>query len=242
MATYPQFGAQGGFMRTTKSDRSDQAELVRGRVTEVLVRSISRECSSTLSDCTWGIEPDGDIIFDTIRLTIEDELDQNYTAAQTTSIDPTLPLVKTKCCIIRRARVTLTIDGKGDIGYHLGDTTIPTMITAIGSPVLDMTALVNSLSVPDFRIINYTLTDTDQDWQRFTAEYLGYIEANADGDPIANVYMASAGVEPPAGSCECSDLEPNGCCNSYRVEWTMNGEGFTEITGTVTLNPMAAGY
>jgi len=47
--------------------------------------------------------------------------------------------------------------------------------------------------------------------------------------------VQTAEVEPPA--CSCPE-EP--CCDSYRIEWSLNGEGYAEITGTVTKNPKVA--
>lgn len=235
---YPQFGAQAGFTRTSYTNRSDQAELQVGRHTEVLVRSTTRECSATKSDCSWGVEPSVEgtdtLILDSIRLTVEDEPDMNYTAAQTGTVDPDLPLVQVKCCVIKRGRITMTIGGKGNPAYTLGETTRPTTLkTAIGS--LDMGPVITSLEAAGavFRIISYTINDTEADWQSWTAEYQSFVDSDEDGNSVAQPFVIAAGVEPPACTCTTSD-----CCDSYRVEWTLNGTGYAEITGTVTKNPM----
>jgi hypothetical protein len=243
LAKYPKFGAQGGFVRTSYTNRSDQAELQVGRHTEVLVRSTTKECSATRSDCSWGVEPDGtgvnQVILDAIRLSIEDEPDINYTAAQTGEVDPDLPLLKAKCCVIRRGRLTLTVEGKGDPGYTLGATTMVTnKKAAIGT--LDLSPIVDALETGGavFRIINYTVNDTDQDWQKFTVEYQSYVDADEDGNSVALPYVLDenslgyGSVQPPA--CTCPDAN---CCDSYRVEFSLNGNGYAEITATVTKNP-----
>jgi hypothetical protein len=242
LAKYPQFGAQSGFTRTTYTNRSDQAELQVGRHAEVLVRSTTKECSATKSDCSWGIEPDGtglnQLILDSVRMTVEDEPDMNYTAAQTGEVDPDLPLLEVKCCVIKRARVTLTVTGKGNPGYTLGDTTKPaTLKTAIGA--LNLSPIITTLEAAGavLRITTYTVNDTENDWQTFTTEYLGYIDADEDGNSVAHPFVTDAGVEPPSCSCAVTT-----CCDSYRVEWALNGTGYAEITGTVTKNPMKDAY
>jgi hypothetical protein len=231
MATYPKYGADTGFIKTTKSDRAEQAELQRGRHADVLVKSTTGECAATKSDCSWGIEPDADgTIFDSIRISVEDELDPKYTANQSGTIDPTLPLVAVLngCCLVKRAKTTLTISGKGDPGWTLGSTTTPSsMKAAIG------TAEVKVPTGDTLRLQSYSITNSDTDWQTFNAEYVGYTDGNTDGKSVVQTTYTSL---PTVPNCTCGD---NDCCNVYKYEQTLNGTGYAELTLTKTSHPFA---
>lgn len=241
--SYPKYGAEGGFIKTTKAERAEQAELQMGAHAEVLIKSTTTECSATKSDCSWGIEPSDNVIFDSIRFSVEDELDPKFTAAQTSSIDPTKSLVKVLngCCLIKRAKGTLTISGKGDPGWTIGSTTIPTsMVPAIatGTPV-DLATTITGLSGLVLRCQSYTVNASDTDWQNFSAEYIGYI----DGDPTTGKSIAKdlSNLTPP--NCTCTDTAEggtNGCCDTYKYEVTLNGTGYGETSITKTSHEYAA--
>lgn len=262
LSKYPRFGAEAGFTKTTHTARSDQAELQAGRHTEVLVRSTTKECSATKSDCSWGIEPVGSglsdpniIILDSIRLSVDDEPEMNYIARNPYGdeiyggIDPDEPLLHVKCCIIRRAKVTLAITGKGNpqattggeiaIGKYtnFADDSINNPFTklqsAIGSQDVLPTLQALQLQGANFRITTYTLNDTENDWQTFTIEYLSYIDADIHGHSVVQPFVEEAEVTPP--SCDCAETT---CCNSYRIEYALSATGYTEITGTLIKNPM----
>jgi len=225
MATVPQYGAQGGFIRSSKGIRSDQAELVSGLSTLVFVRSTRTECSASTSECAWGITPVDGVIIDTARLTIEDEPDMNFTAAQIGVPNQTDVLTKVKCCVIKRARVTIAIDGKGDPGWALGSSYIPTIVSAIGNQTM-------ADAPADMRCVSYSVTDTDRDWQKFQAEFQGYIDGTGGGSSIAETYIGT--LTPP----NCDGVPPS--CLTFRYEESFNGEGYAEKTVTKTINPMKA--
>lgn len=267
LTSYPKFGAQAGFVKTTKANRSDQAELQVGRHAEVLVKSTTKECSATKSDCSWGIEPSAfdtpyltvaQLILDSVRLTVEDEADPKYTAAQVDpygdalEVNPRLPLVKVLhgCCLVKRAKISLSLSGKGDPQIPLGSTDIPDPLkTAIGTlnigTILNaaVTGLIAKGAV--LRVQNYTVNDSDGDWQNFTCDYQAFVDGDLDGASIALPLLTAANVLPPACPCpEGNEPSPyedvEKCCNTYRVEWSMTGTGYAEISGTATKHPMAS--
>lgn len=267
LTSYPKFGAQAGFVKTTQANRSDQAELQVGRHAEVLVKSTTKECSATKSDCSWGIEPSAisspyltvpQIILDSVRLTVEDEADPKYTAAQVDQygdavvVDPRKPLVKVLhgCCLVKRAKIGLSISGKGDPQIPLGSTDIPDPLkTAIGT--LNIGTIINTPVTgliamgAVFRVQSYTVNDSDGDWQNFSCDYQAFVDGDAAGASIAFPLLTAANVMPPACPCpEGNEPSPyettEKCCNTYRVEWSMTGTGYAEISGTATKHPMAA--
>ena len=249
---YPKFGAQAGFVKTTKSERADQAELQYGRHAEVLVKSTTKECSATKSDCSWGIEPSSfsadpydpylsERIFplDSVKLDITDEMDPKFTAAQEGTIDATKALIKVLngCCLVKRAKTTLSISGKGDPAIALGSTFIPSPLkSAIGT--LDIGATITTLidNGAVFRVQNYSVNDSDNDWQNFSIEYQAFIDSDIEGSSIAKEYVTTAAVTPP--SCACPDLI-NDCCDTYKIDWTLSGTGYGEISATITKHPFA---
>lgn len=228
MGNYPTFGAQSGFVRSSVSKSADQAELQSGLQTFVFVRSTTTECSATTSDCAWGIVPPStDVIYDSVKITIEDEQDINYTAAQAVgSPDPTKDLLKAKCCVIKRAKVTVSIEGKGTAPYNVGDTIAETFKPAIGTGDL-VVPPTGGQPCSDVRCTRSAQNSTDQDWEKFTIEGTGYIEqaAGATGTLAEAFYSGTA---------------PTGCgtaCVTVRFEHTLSGTGYAETTITKTSHP-----
>lgn len=185
----PKFGASGSVETVTTAKNTETLELqdefhtyvFTNRYQDVLTFSNPTEYSCTYGAMNWA----GSIVSSaTIDIT-EEQIEPTPSAINPGTVPTTTDkLTKVDCLIIKRARVTLTVEGKGETSYSRGDTmTDAWPVAAVGNVSLDPSTFL-SVSTPDLTCTRVEVRDSNTDWESFTVEFTGYIDGASDGSHL----------------------------------------------------------
>ena len=188
----PKFGASGSVETITTAKNTETLELqdefhtyvFTNRYQDVLTYSNPTEYSCTYGTMNWA----GSIVTTATVEIAEEQIEPTPTAVNPGTVPTTSDkLTKVDCLIIKRARVTLTIEGKGETSYNRGDTmTDAWPVSAVGSVSLDPSSFL-SVSTPTLTCTRVEATDSNTDWESFTVEFTGYIDGALDGSHLISL-------------------------------------------------------
>jgi len=180
----PKFGASGAVETIKYEYNTEPLELQDEFHTHVFTKAYTDVLTFTNpSDfsCTYGTQNWNGAILTTATVEItEEQIEPTPEAVSPGTVpNPGDKLTKVSCLIIKRAKVTLTCEGKGDLPFHRGDTLTGNWPeSAVGSVSLDPSTFL-SAATPTMTCTSASKTDQNTDWEGYTLEFTGYI----DGDP-----------------------------------------------------------
>ena len=182
----PKFGASGSVETITTAKNTETLELqdefhtyvFTDRYQDVLTFSNPTEFSCTYGTMNWA----GSIVSTATVDITEEQIEPTPSAVSPGTVPATSDkLTKVDCLLIKRARVVLTVEGKGTTSYNRGDTMTDTWPeSAVGGVSLDPSTFL-SAATPELICTRVEVTDSNTDWEGFTVEFTGYIDGTADG-------------------------------------------------------------
>ena len=185
----PKFGASGSVETIATAKNTETLELqdefhtyvFTNRYQDVLTYTNPTEFSCTYGAMNWA----GSIVTTATVEIAEEQIEPTPSAVNPGTVpSESDKLTKVDCLIIKRARVTLTVEGKGETTYSRGDTMIDTWPeAAVGSVSLDPSSFL-SVASPDLTCTRVEANQSNTDWESFTVEFTGYIDGEADGSHI----------------------------------------------------------
>ena len=188
----PKFGASGSVETITTAKNTETLELqdefhtyvFTNRYQDVLTFSNPTEFSCTYGTKNWA----GSIVTSATIDIAEEQIEPTPSAINPGTVpDTTDKLTKVDCLIIKRARVTLTVEIKGESSYSRGDTmTDAWPEAAVGNVSLDPSTFL-SVATPELTCTRVEKTDSNTDWEASTVEFTGYIDGQPDGSRLISL-------------------------------------------------------
>lgn len=236
--TYPQFGVSGGFSSVTQSTKIDDLELAIGNTVMRFQKSMNIECSSTETLCDWGMAKPNNatLVYDAFSLMVIDELEPVVTLGanqQQASIVQDKVLTSMECCKVLKSSVIISLEGKGDPQWLIGDTTPPPsdIKSAIGTfdPSTTITGITGKVGYNPFYLSDYSTEATDNEWLKFKAEWKFTI-------PVVGGHAATL----VKATIPCNTNTKEGIanfCTTYKYNIKMSSKGYVTITSTMVKTP-----